>query len=71
MIALWEEPFFVSLVCMEDMGHMMILGDNLLKGEINLEAASNIGKILAQMHWATARKNISQTEWQQLEEVFG
>lgn len=62
---------FYFPVAMEDLSHMHLLHDDLVKGNIDLDIAKQLGQMLGKLHKSTHRDNVSKEHWQKLGEKFG
>ena len=58
--------FNLSLVAMQDLKGWELWGDQLQNSGPDLNVASELGQVVAKMHWATSKQNVSPEYWEQL-----
>ena len=55
---------------MQDMKGWDLLGDQLKKQHIDLQAATNLGELLAKIHKETTKEALGAEKWQELVKKF-
>ena len=55
---------------MADMSDWELLGAQLEKRHVDLEAASDLGRLLARVHMETSRENVTEERWAELKTKF-